>query len=80
MPLGRGECLHRQRMDLSAHSIAERRVDTLVALHPRPTLEVGGDDGGKEVAAITFNLEMGAFKAGGNVIPHVGGGGIGHLD
>jgi hypothetical protein len=78
LPLGRGERLHRQRVDLSAHSIAQRRIDALVALHPRPALEIGGDDGGKEVPAVTFDLEMRAFEAGGNEIPHVGGSGVAH--
>ena len=44
LPLGRGECLHRQRVDLSAHSIAQRRIDALVALHPRLAVEIGSDD------------------------------------
>ena len=78
MPLGRGECLHRQRVDLSAHSIAQRLIDALVALHPRPALEIGGDDGGKEVPAVTFDLEMRAIEAGGNEILHFCGGRVGH--
>jgi len=78
LPLGGGERLHRQRVDLSAHSIAERRKDALVALHPRPALEIGGDDGGKEVPAVTLDLEMRAFEAGSDVISHFGGGGIVH--
>ena len=77
-PLSRGEGLHRQRVDLSAHSIAERRIDALVALHPRPAFEIGGDDGGKEVPAVAFDLEMRAFEAGGYEILHFGGGGVAH--
>ena len=78
LPLGGGERLHRQRMDLSAHSIAQRRIDALVALHPRLAVEIGSDDGGKEVPAVAINLEMRAFEAGSDEIPHVCGGGIVH--
>src|SRR3981189_3493900 len=38
------EVFHRQRMDLFAHAIAERRIDHLVALHPAAAFESGGDD------------------------------------
>ena len=78
MPLGRSKCLHRQRVDLSAHSIAQRRIDALMALHPRLAVEIGGNDGGKEVPAVAVDLEMRAFEAGSDEIPHVCGGGIGH--
>ena len=78
MPLGRCERLHRQRVDLSAHSIAECRIDALVALHPRAAFEIGGDDGGKEVPAVALDLEMRALEAGGNEILHFGGGGVAH--
>ena len=78
LPLGGGERLHRQRVDLSAHSIAERRIDALVALNPGSALEVGGNDGGKEVPAVAFDLEMRAFEAGSDEISHFGGGGVGH--
>ena len=78
MPLGGGERLHRQRVDLSAHSIAQRRIDALMALHPRLAVEIGSDDGGKEVPAVAFDLEMRAFEAGSDEISHFGGGGVGH--
>ncbi len=65
-------------MNLSAHSIAERRIDALVALHARAAFELGRDDGGKEVSAIAFDLEMRAFEAGSDEISHFGGGGVGH--
>jgi hypothetical protein len=78
LPLGGGERLHRQRVDLSAHSIAERRIDALVALDPTAAFEIGGDDGGKEVPAVAFNLEMRAFEAGSDEVSHFRGGGVGH--
>ena len=57
-PLGGRQRLHRQRVDLLAHSIAERRVDALVAGDAARALELGRDDGGEEVAAVALDLEV----------------------
>ena len=68
VPLGGGERLHRQRVDLLAHSIAQRRIDALVSLHPAGALERGGDDGGEEVPAVAFDLQVLASQPGGDEI------------
>ena len=63
VPFGGGQRLHRKRVDLFAHSIAERRVDALVARDARAALELGRHDGGEEVAAVAFDLEVLAGQA-----------------
>ena len=64
--LGRGERLHRQRVDLLAHSVAEGAVDALVAGDPVRALELGRDDGGEEMAAVAFDLDVLAGEVGGD--------------
>src|SRR3990167_1890184 len=67
-PLGGRQGLHRQRMDLLPHSIAEGLVNALVAHDTALAFELAGDDGGKEVLPIAFYGEVGARQAGGNVL------------
>jgi hypothetical protein len=75
-PFRRGERLHRQRVDLLPHSIAQGGVDPLVAAHARQALELGRDDGGEEVPAVAFDVQVLARQAGGNVAAHLVGSGI----
>ena len=63
-------------MDLLAHSIAQRRVDALVARHARAALELGRHDGGEEVPPVAFDLEVLAGQAGGDEVAHFVGGGF----
>jgi hypothetical protein len=77
-PFGGRECLHRQRVDLGAHLVAERGVHPLVPLDTRQAVEISGHDGGKKVLAITFNLKVGAGQASSDEATNVVGGGIGH--
>src|SRR6478752_8519462 len=76
--LGRGERLHRQRVDLLAHAVAEGAVDALVAGDPVRALELGGDDGGEEMAAVALDLEVLAGEVGGDEALDVARGGVGH--
>src|SRR6185369_16897606 len=76
--LGRGERLHRQRVDLLAHPVAEGAVDALVAGDPVRSLELRGDDGGEEMAAVAFDLEVLAGEVGGDEALDVARGGVGH--
>src|SRR5687768_7681156 len=77
-PLGGRERLHRQRVDLLAHSIAQCRVDPLVARDTGLAVELGRDDGREEMAAVSFDLEMRAAEPGGDEFTNVGGSGFGH--
>ena len=70
---GGRERLHRQGVDLLAHSIAEGRVHPLVAPHARQAFEFGRDDGGEEVAAIAFDFADGAGQPGGDEVADLGG-------
>jgi hypothetical protein len=65
-------------MNLLAHSIAEGPVDPLVTGDAARAFELGGDDGGEEMAAIALDLEVRAGKAVGNESLDLGRGGIGH--
>ncbi len=56
--LGGGEGLHGQRVNLFAHSIAQGRVNPLVAAHTRQSLEFGRHDGGKKVATVAIDLQV----------------------
>ena len=55
--LGR-QRLHRERVNLLAHSIAEGPVDPLVAGDAAAAGELGGDDGREEMAPVAVDLEM----------------------
>src|SRR5438132_6900058 len=57
-PLLRRERAHRQRVDLLAHAIAERRIDELVALHAAAPGKFVGDDQCLEMLAVAHHLDM----------------------
>ena len=63
---GGRERLHRQRVDLLAHAVAERAVDALVAGDAVRALEFGGDDGGEEMASVALDLDVLAGEAVGD--------------
>ncbi len=65
-------------MDLLTHSIAEHPVDPLMAGHARAAFELVGNDRGKEMPPIPFDLEMFAAQAGSDEAAHVVSGGINH--
>ena len=58
-------------MNLGPHPVAERRVNALVPKHPALAGELGRDDGGKEVMAIAFDLEVVARQSSGDEATHV---------
>ena len=70
-PFGRGQGLHRQRVDLGPHPVAQRGVNALVPKHPTLAGELGRDDGGKKVMAIAFDLEVVARQSSGDEATHV---------
>src|SRR6266404_5757838 len=63
-PLLRCERAHRQRVDLLAHAIAERRIDELVALHAAAPGELVGNDQRQEMLAVAHHLDVLAGKRG----------------
>ena len=65
-------------MDLLAHSIAQRFVDTLVASHTALALEFGRHDGGEEMAPVAFDLQVFAGQPLRNEALDVGWCGVGH--
>jgi hypothetical protein len=65
-------------VDLGPHPVAQRGVNTLVPKHPTLAGELGRDDGGKEVLAITFNLEVVARQSSGDEATHVVSSWVGH--
>ena len=77
-PLGRGQRLHRQGVDLLAHSIAQGLVNPLVARHAARALEFGRHDGRKEMAAVALDFEVLAAQAAGDEIADLLGRGVGH--
>lgn len=62
-PFVRRQRLHRQRVDLLAHAIAERRIDELVALHPVAAGKLGRHDERLEMLAVAHHLDMLAAEA-----------------
>src|SRR5258706_6712149 len=64
LPLFGCERLHRERVDLRAHAVAERRVDELVALHAALAGEGGGNDERLKMLAVAAHFEMLAGEAG----------------
>ena len=70
--------LHRKGVNLLAHSIAQCCVHLLVAAHAWQAFKSGRDDGGEEVPAIAFNLDVLARQAGGDEVADFGGCGVGH--
>ena len=77
-PFGGRERLHRQRVDLLAHSIAQCRIHPLVAPDARQAVELGRHDGGEEMAAVALHLEVGARQSLRDVALDVGGGRVAH--
>ena len=69
-----GERLHRKGVNLLAHSIAQGCINLLVAAHARQAFEGSGHDGGKEVPAIAFDINVFAGQAGGDEVADFGGG------
>src|SRR6185436_21072310 len=63
---------------LLAHPVAEGAVDALMAGDPVRSLELRGDDGGEEMAAVAFDLEVLAGEVGGDEALDVARGGVGH--
>ena len=64
------------------HGLARERPAhlhiTLVAPHARQAFELGRDDGGEEVAAVAVDFKVAAGQAGGDVVAHLRGRGVGH--
>ena len=55
--------LHRQGMNLFAHSLAKCPVDNLVLLYPVLVPELGTDDDGFKMLAVAYDFDMFAGKA-----------------
>src|SRR5438445_11684553 len=68
-PFLRREGAHRQRVDLFAHALAERRIDQLVALHAAAAGEFGGDDERLEMLAVARHLDVLAGEPGRDPLP-----------
>ena len=62
-PLGRCQSLHRQRMNLLAHAVAQSLVNLLVSLDAAGTLKFRRHDGGEEMAAVTVHRNVFANHA-----------------
>ena len=77
-PLGRCQSLHRQRMNLLAHAVAQGFVDLLVSLDAAGTLKLGRHDGGVEVASVPLHCEVLANHAVRNKALDFGGCGLRH--
>ena len=63
LPLFRGKGLHRQRVDLLAHAVAEGRVDELVLLDHPLAAEQRAHDDGFEMAAVADHLDVFGLEA-----------------
>ena len=61
-----------------AQSIAQRLVDPLVARHAARAFKLGRDDGGEEVPAVTFHIDVVANEPLRDETLDFGGGGLGH--
>ena len=75
--LGRGQRLHRQRMDLGLHSIAQGLVNALMAPHAALAFEFSRNDHGLEMLAVPLDHQVAAGQAIGNVLLDFGGRGQG---
>ena len=75
---GGGERLHRQGVYLLAHSIAQCRVNPLVAAHTGQAFKLRGHDGGKKVPAITLHFQVFTGQARGDERADFVGCGVGH--
>src|ERR1700729_1099255 len=56
------ERLHRQRMDLRAHAIAQRCIDELVLAHSRQPREARTHDDCLEMGAVALHLDVRALE------------------
>ena len=63
-PLRGRQRLHRQRVDLLAHAVAERGVDELVLLDARQARERVRDDHRLEMRAVAAHLDVLAGEPG----------------
>jgi hypothetical protein len=70
--------MHRQRVNLLAHSIAQGGIDLLVPGHARLAGKGVGHDRGKKMPAVAFDLEVLAAQAGGDELADLLGCGLGH--
>src|ERR1700712_2636963 len=77
-PFGRRQRLHRQRVDLLAHALAECRIHALVAADANQAFELRRHDGGEEMSAVAFHLEVIAGESVRDVALDVLGRGVGH--
>jgi hypothetical protein len=77
-PFGRRERLHRQSVDLLAHSIAQRLIDALMSGHAVGAFKLGRDDGGKKVAPVALDLDMLTHESVSDETLDFVGGGIRH--
>ncbi len=57
-PLGWRERLHRESVNLLAHTVSQCAVDDLVALNTRLSVERSRDDHGLKVRTIAFDRKM----------------------
>ena len=55
---------HRQRVDLLAHAVAERRIDELVARDARQAANASRDDQRLEMLAVAGDVDVLAGEAG----------------
>src|SRR6185437_13046857 len=65
-------------VDLSAHSIAQRLVDALMACHAVLAFEFGRHDGSEEMLAVALDFQVRAGQTGGDVLLDFSGRGVGH--
>lgn len=75
--LGGRQHLHRERVDLFTHAVAQRCVHPLVPRHAAQALELGADDGGEKVAPVAFDLDVLAGQPTLDVVADLGRGGVG---
>ena len=67
-------------MNLLSHSIAQRAVNPLMTGDTTGAIELSGNDSGKEMPTVAFDLQMLASKPLGDEMLNVGSGRIGHLE
>src|SRR5258706_12217276 len=67
-PFLRRQRAHRERVDLLAHAIAERRIDQLMALHTGAPGELRRDDERLEMLAVAHDFDMLAGEPGLNAL------------
>ena len=77
-PFSRGQCLHRQGMDLGPHSIAQGLVNALVTRNAVLAIELGRDNGREKMLSVAFDRQVFAGQTGGDVGLDLFRRGIGH--